>query len=117
MVQYDRSPAMACDKFEPDLVLYHYGELLGEERVAVEGHLQTCEPCRLYLQGLESFLPLTLKQDEPPQIFWSDYDREMRQKLAEAREKRSWWRRLESFLQPWPVPAIAMAAVVALALT
>ena len=117
MVQYDRSRPAACDQSEEDLVLYYYGELNGDERSAVEGHIQSCEPCRLYLKEMESVLPLTVKQDDPPQPFWDDYSREMRRKLADAQEKRSWWQNVASWFQPWAVPALATAAVAILALT
>jgi hypothetical protein len=83
----------------------------------VEGHLPACESCRLYLKELESILPLAVKPDAPPQAFWDDYSREMRHKLAEAGERRSWWRSLALFLQPWAIPASATAIVAALALT
>jgi anti-sigma factor RsiW len=117
MGQHDEAVTIACKLFEEDLVLYYYGELRGDERAAVEGHLPACESCRLYLKELESILPLAVKPDAPPQAFWDDYSREMRHKLAEAGERRSWWRSLALFLQPWAIPASATAIVAALALT
>lgn len=107
----------ACESMEPDLILYYYRELEGTEQRQVEDHIAVCEPCRTYVQEMTTFLPLAAKSDEPPQIFWDNYNREMRQKLAELKETKSWWRRLASLLQPWPVPAIAMATVAGLALT
>lgn len=115
MAQLNKSNA--CKSFEEDLVLYYYGELGGNERVAVEDHLPVCQPCRLYLKELESILPLTVKPDTPPQSFWDDYSREMRRKLAEAGERRSWRQRLALFLRPWAIPASATALVAVLALT
>jgi hypothetical protein len=117
MAQHNKATAIACKPFEEDLVLYYYGELGGNEREAVEGHLTGCQPCRLYLKELESILPLTVKPDEPPQAFWDDYSREMRRKLAEASERKSWWQSLALFLQPWAIPASATAIVAVLALT
>jgi hypothetical protein len=60
---------------------------------------------------------LTVKTDEPSQVFWDNYGREMRHKLAEAQEKQSWWRALASSWRPWTLPAFGAAAVVILALT
>jgi hypothetical protein len=117
MAQHDKSAAVACRHFEEDLVLYYYGELGGGERTAVDNHVRGCEPCRFYLKELESILPLTVKPDEPPQAFWDDYSREMRRKLADTSERKSWWQSLASFFQPWAIPVSATAAVAILALT
>jgi hypothetical protein len=117
MAQHHKATAIACKPFEEDLVLHYYGELGGNERAAVEGHLLVCQPCRLYLKELESILPLTVKPDEPPQAFWDDYSREMRRKLVEANERRSWWQSLALFSRPWAIPASATALVAVLALT
>jgi anti-sigma factor RsiW len=117
MAQHDKAAAIACKRFEEDLVLYYYGELRGDDRAAVESHLPACESCRLYLKELESILPLAAKSDAPPQTFWDDYSREMRHKLAEASERKSWWQNLALFLQPWAIPASATAVVAVLALT
>jgi hypothetical protein len=118
MAQYDKSAAIACTNWEEDLVLHYYGELGGNERTALEEHMRGCEPCRFYLKELESILPLTVKPDEPPQAFWDDYSREMRRKLTEVKERKSWWQSLASFLQPWAIPvSAAIVALLALTLT
>jgi hypothetical protein len=117
MAQHDQSTAVTCNQFEEDLVLYYYGELGSNERAVVEGHLPGCQPCRLYLKELESILPLTVKPDEPPQEFWDDYSRELRRKLADTSERRSWWQSLALFSRPWAIPASATAFVALLALT
>jgi hypothetical protein len=41
----------------------------------------------------------------------------LRHKLGELGEREPWWRKLFSTLQPWSVPGLAAAGVVALALT
>lgn len=115
MVQYDKSPVIACKPFEEDLVLYYYGELDSRGRTTVEGHVQNCQPCRSYLKEMELILPLTLTPDEPPQAFWDDYTREMHRKLAQTGERKSWWQGVTSFLQPWAIPVYATAAVAILA--
>jgi anti-sigma factor RsiW len=117
MAQNITSVTAACTQWEEDLVLHYYGELRGSERAAVEDHMRGCEPCRFYLKELESILPLTVKPDEPPQAFWDNYSRELRRKLTEVRERKSWWQSLASFLQPWAIPVSATAAVAILALT
>jgi hypothetical protein len=117
MAQDNTSVTVACTQWEEDLVLHYYGELHGSERAAVEDHMRVCEPCRFYLKELESVLPLTVKPDEPPQAFWDNYSRELRRKLAEIKERKSWWQGLASFLQPWAIPVSATAAVAILALT
>jgi hypothetical protein len=117
MAQHDKTAAVACTQWEEDLVLHYYGELDGGERTAVEDHVRGCEPCRFYLKQLESILPLTVNPDEPPQAFWDNYSREMRRKLADASERKSWWQSLASFLQPWAIPVSATVVVAILALT
>ncbi len=117
MAQPNPSTAVVCRQFEEDLVLYYYGELGASERTTVEGHVQYCQPCRFYLKELESILPLTVKPDEPPQAFWDNYSREMRHKLTDIRERKSWWQSLTSFGQPWVIPVSATVLVALLALT
>ena len=117
MVQHTKSTAAACDQFEQELILYYYGELGSTERGQVESHIARCEPCSRYLKEMTSLLPMTVAADEPPQAFWDDYSREMRHKLATARERRTRWHDLVSLFQPWLVPVFATTAVVALALT
>jgi hypothetical protein len=104
-----------CAEQEENLVLLHYGELLGAERDGLETHLQTCAGCTHYLRDLGMVLPLTLKPDQPPERFWTDYSRELRQKLDTA-EKTAWLQVLRDFFQPRRIPAFATAAVIALAL-
>jgi len=116
MVEHYKSPAVACKPFEEDLVLYYYSELDGAGRKTVEAHVQNCEPCESYLKEMGSILPLTVKPDDPPQTFWEDYSREMRRKLAQASERKSWRQSLNPFLRPWTIPIYATAAVAVLAL-
>jgi len=106
-----RDSLRPCKDFEPDLVLYHYGDCPAAEKYTIESHLPQCEPCRRFLQELRSLLPSTVQIDEPPPGFWQDYSRELRFKLAAESEKGSWRRIVASFFHPWPVPAIAMAAI------
>jgi len=107
----------ACKDFEQDLVLYHYGDCVPADKQRIESHLEGCDACRGFLQELKAFLPSTLAVDEPPPSFWQDYSREMRIKLSDYEENRRWWRSLAAFLRPWPVPALAAGAIIAISLT
>jgi Putative zinc-finger len=106
-----------CNEFEQDLVLYHYGELTGDSRAHIATHLRACTGCASYLRELAALLPLTVSVDKPPEEFWQDYSREMRHKLADLQERKSWWQELQASLRPWTLPALAGTAIVALALT
>jgi hypothetical protein len=107
----------ACGEMEENLVLFHYGDLVGAERNAVQAHLKNCAGCTGYLKHLNMLLPLTRQVDEPPPEFWTDYKRELRQKLDKVAEKQNWRQSLADFFQPRRVPVFATAAVVTLALT
>ena len=106
-----------CNEFEQDLVLYHYGDLGAEDRDRLATHLRACPACATYLKELAALLPLTMNTDEPGEEFWQNYSREMRHKLADLQEKRSWWQELQAALRPWTLPALAGTAVIALAVT
>jgi hypothetical protein len=118
MVYSGDLPRLACRDFEQDLVLYYYGELVGEDHGRVEAHLESCALCQHFLQDLRVILPLTAKPDEPPQTFWESYSREIHRKLGEVEKKGSWWGTLSPFrlFRPWPVPALATAFVLIIAL-
>jgi len=117
MAEPKKALSTPCAALEENLVLYHYGDLEGAERPALQKHLQNCPGCSGYLQDLGTLLPLTVKTDLPPPSFWNDFNRELRHKLDGAAEKKSWRRTLAAFFQPRLVPVFAAAAVVALALT
>jgi hypothetical protein len=109
--------ATACNEYEQDLVLYHYGDLEGSDLERVATHLAACAACASYLKELASLLPLTVKTDEPAEAFWQEYSREMRHKLTDLQENKSWWQTMIELVRPWTVPALAAATVVTLALT
>ena len=107
----------ACEAYEEDLVLLHYGDLSGAERQKLDSHLASCAGCAGYLKDLATLLPLTVKSDEPPQEFWQNYSRELRGKLDDVAATTAWWRILAAIFRPGYIPAFATAAVVVLALT
>jgi hypothetical protein len=105
-----------CRNFEEDLVLFHYGDLRGPERDALQSHVSGCAGCADFLKELGKLLPLTVTADEPGQTFWNDYSRELRHKLDAAAENRPWWQNLANIFQPRLLSAAAGAAVVIVAL-
>jgi hypothetical protein len=107
----------ACGEMEENLVLFHYGDLRGAERNAVQAHVNNCAGCTAYLKHLNTLLPLTRQVDNPPPEFWTHYNRELREKLDSVAEKKSWRQSFVDFFQPRWVPVLAMAAVFTLALT
>ncbi len=113
----DRALTLACQDYEADLVLLHYGDLIGDERERVSAHLAKCAGCAGYLRELAALLPLTAKTDDPPQTFWMDYSRELRHKIDDAVEKKTWWRRFNFVFSPRYLAALGSAAVIILALS
>jgi len=98
------------EQFAEDLSLYALGALQGEERTALERHLQDCAGCRRELEllgGDTALLALSTSGPRPP-------DR-ARQRLMEAvareprraviRRRKPWWALVPSFA------AAAMAAL------
>ncbi len=45
---------MHDEEFSHSCLLFHYGELSGEEKAAFEGHLKHCPECQAAIQGLEA---------------------------------------------------------------
>ena len=117
MTEPTKTLVSPCRHLEENLVLFHYGDLDGAERRMLQAHLPSCSGCAGYLKELGTLLPLTLKADQPPETFWNDYNRELRQKLDRAAEQKSWMQTLGDFFQRRWMPALATAGVVALALT
>jgi anti-sigma factor RsiW len=117
MVRQKSALSSPCKALEQDLVLFYYGELSDAERSNIETHIQSCQPCALYVRELKSLLPLTVETEAPLPDFWDNYRREMRRKLDQLDERKPWWRSLPVLFQSWTLPALATAAVIALALT
>ena len=107
----------ACHEHEADLILFHYGDLMGAERERLARHIGQCAACAGYLSELALLMPFTVKTDDPPLVFWTDYSRELRRKIDDAVEKKTWWRRLGFFFSPRYLAALGSAAVIVLALS
>jgi len=106
----------ACKEFEADLVLHYYGDDSDSDRIRVERHCAECSNCRRFLEDLHKLLPQMAKTKELPANFWANYYSEMMVKLAEQRERSSWWQDLFAPVRAWALPAFGTAAVAALAL-
>jgi hypothetical protein len=117
MVPHDGTTATACREFEQDLVLFYYNDLTGADRVDIEKHIQECNQCGLYVRELGAILPLAAARDKPEASFWENYRREMRHKLEQADEQKSWRQALAAVVQPWRLPALATTGAIVLALT
>jgi hypothetical protein len=117
MPRHHGTMATACTEFEQDLVLFYYRDLTASDRVQVENHLRDCQRCALYVRELGTILPMTAQPDEPEPSFWENYSREMRRKLEEVDERKSWWQTVAAVFQPWTLPALGTIAMVVLALT
>jgi anti-sigma-K factor RskA len=101
------------EQFGEDLALYSLGALQGDERVALEKHLEGCDGCRGELEQLRgdmALMALSTAGSTPP--------RRARQRLLDAvaheprqaakAERRNWWT-----FAPWVIAAaMAMALVV-----
>jgi len=104
----------AHEKFADDLTLYALNELAGEERLAIEQHLQTCASCRRELEMLRSDLGLLGLSSSGPQPPARSRQRLMRTIAAEPRgvsleqplpaPKKSWWQEV--------MPALAILGLV-----
>jgi len=107
----------ACPNYEADLVLLHYGDLVGAARERLSQHVAQCAACAGYLRELAVLMPLTVKADDPPAVFWTDYSRELRLKIDDVVVKKTWWRGLGVFFRPSYLAAVGSAAIIVLALS
>jgi anti-sigma-K factor RskA len=102
------------EQFAEDLALHALGVLQGDERVALEKHLEGCAGCRLELEQLRgdmALMALSTAGPTPP--------RRARQRLMEAVEReprraavtsqRGWWT-----LVPWVAAAALAVGLLAL---
>jgi anti-sigma-K factor RskA len=105
------------EQFAEDLSLYALGALQGEERLAVEKHLQDCPDCRhelVQLQGDLALLALSASGPKPPlrsrERLMTAIAREPRRTPVRLVKRKTWWTALE-----WAAAA-AMVAVLTLLL-
>jgi anti-sigma-K factor RskA len=96
------------EQFAEDLALYALGSLAGDERVALEKHLDECANCRRELEQLRgdmALMALAASGPRPPararQRLMSAVAREPRMRALPQR--RAWWA---------PIPWVAITALV-----
>jgi len=109
---------MTCHDFEQSLALDLYGELRGEERIALREHLASCEHCR---KAQEQSLALAdLLRTHPPIEPTPGLlaDARMNLEVALDREQLGWRALLRAWLPPIAAahPARAVSAVTLVAL-
>ncbi|MGH7198469.1 MAG: anti-sigma factor family protein [Candidatus Omnitrophota bacterium] len=117
MAEKQDSSPQACARFEEDLILYHYQELGDAERERMETHLEDCAACRLFIEELRRLLPQTIVADDPPAAFWQSYSNDIHKKLRAAENTAGWREAFLSLFHSWPLPIVATASIVALAVT
>jgi anti-sigma-K factor RskA len=101
------------EQFAEDLSLYALGALQGEERLAVEKHLQDCPDCRhelVQLQGDLALLALSASGPKPPlrsrERLMTAIAREPRRTPVRLVKRKTWWTALE-----WAAAAATVAVL------
>ena len=105
------------EQFAEDLSLYALGSLQGEERAALEKHLQECSECRRELELLRgdmALLALSTSGPVPPtrsrQRLLEAIRKEPRVRASSAAQKSNWW----VWALPWAMAAALAIVVVVL---
>ena len=107
---------MECDVCRSKLLEYLDGDLTEGMQAELGAHLGRCGSCRDEVQALQETLALIARMPapEPPEAFWQQYLREIRQRAAPARPAnrlRNWLATLS--LRPIPALAAAITIIVA----
>jgi anti-sigma-K factor RskA len=104
----------AHEQYADDLALYALGALQGDERAAIEKHLDTCADCRRELDQLRgdmALMAMAAAGPKPPQRskqrLMSAIAKEPRR--SEASGRRGWWAAI-----PWVLASAAAIMVVLL---
>jgi anti-sigma-K factor RskA len=104
------------EQFADELSLYALGALEGEERLAVEQHMQQCSACRRELEQLQgdlALLALSASGPRPPsrshERLMAAIAKEPRRTQLRPREHGAWWNALE-----WTAAVVAVVIVVLL---
>jgi anti-sigma-K factor RskA len=101
------------EQFADDLSLYALGALQGEERLALEKHLQDCPDCRhelVQLQGDLALLALSASGPKPPlrsrERLMAAIAQERRRTPVGLVKRKTWWTTLE-----WAAAAATVAVL------
>lgn len=110
---------MTCEPYRNQLLEYVDGNVTGGARAEIEAHLAHCPGCRQEVQALRDTLALVARMPapEPPETFWQQYLRELRQQIAPAPRLprlRDWF--TIPLLRPVPALAVGIALVFAVVL-
>jgi anti-sigma-K factor RskA len=104
------------EQFADDLSLYALGALPGEERLAVEKHLEDCPDCRqelAQLQGDLALLALSASGPKPPlrsrERLMTTIAKEPRRAPVRLVKRQTWWTAWE-----WAAAAAAVAVILLL---
>ena len=103
----------AHEQFADDLALYALGALRGEERLAVEQHLEECSGCRIELEQLRgdaALLAFSASGPRPParsrERLMAAIAKEPRRVPVRPVRRAAWWRPLE-----WAAAAATIVVV------
>lgn len=111
---------MQCDDYHSQLLEYLDGDLPGAAKTELEAHLSLCPACQEEVRSLRETLALVanMPAPEPPEAFWRQYLREIRQQVGPApRGPRLWDWFTTPLLRPVPALAAAIVLVMAVVLT
>jgi anti-sigma-K factor RskA len=102
----------AHEQFADDLALFALGDLQGDERVALEKHLEGCPACRRELEQLRGDMALLALATTGPAPPKRSRERLLKAIAKEPRETKAAARSWSSTLIPWfAAAAFALAAV------
>jgi len=101
---------MDCGKIRVDLHAYLEDVVTADERVKIEGHLASCQDCRMALEDLKQTMQLLKNLDEVEPPAWLT-QRVLAQVRAESAAKKGLFTRLFGWV-PMNLPATAVATLV-----
>ncbi|NIO15571.1 MAG: DUF2275 domain-containing protein [Deltaproteobacteria bacterium] len=105
---------MECEQIRENLSAYVDGEISGEERDRVEGHLVACETCAGALAELNAYLERIGKLEEVDPPPWLT-QKVMARVQSESEEKRGFYQRFfPQFLLARPIHALATVLILVL---
>ncbi len=96
-----------CDKFRVHFSSYIEGELIAEERQALEAHLAVCSDCseaiyqiKIIRRSLQTLPPITTSQS---------FEHRLQQRIADLNNASPWATPFMNLRHNWKIPAIGSA--------